>query len=275
MNASITALIIAIVGVLGTLVAPIVSQRLSAGVRREEFERQRSQRKDEYGREQQEKVLAIKRSCYVTVISAARRYRLELMGYLHAVNHGSVDDNARDRLEEARLVFNTSLAETQLTGTASVLEALEPIRKGMSVSYVDIKNIEEQRETESNRSFDEIRIFLLELWDEWKPLLRDYARRPWRERLSWISVKQHACSGGILGYATGMPHPSGNASSRLRRFAVRVSGLASGLPLPSGSGPSARHVTVLTSVTRTSPTLNTGVACCPYASLISAAPQGR
>lgn len=170
MNAGITALIIAIVGVIGTLVAPIVSQRLSAHARREEFDIQRSHRQDEYVREQQEKVLANKRSCYVTMISAARRYRLELMSYLHAVNQGSVDNNARDRLEEARLVFNTSLAETQLTGTASVIEALEPIRKGMSVSYADIKNIEEQHAPESNSSFNEIRVFLLKLWDEWPQL---------------------------------------------------------------------------------------------------------
>lgn len=100
MNAAITALIVAIVGVLGTLLAPIVSQRLSARARREEFEMQRTQQLDEYRRQQEEKVLMAKRACYITVISSARRYRLELMRYLFAVKEGAVDDTAGSRLEK-------------------------------------------------------------------------------------------------------------------------------------------------------------------------------
>jgi type II secretory pathway pseudopilin PulG len=168
MNASITALTIAIVGVMGTLLAPIVTQRLSARARREEFEQQRSQRREEYRRDQQEKVLINKRNCYVTMISTARHYRLELMSYLYAVKQGAVDNSAKDRLQNARLAFATSLAETQLTGTRSVLKALEPIRKGMSESYTATKGLEEARQ-ESDGSFDEIRAFLLKLWEEWPP----------------------------------------------------------------------------------------------------------
>jgi hypothetical protein len=169
MNATITALLIAIVGVIGTLLAPIVSQRLSARARREDFEMQRSQRQDEHYHEQQEKILANKRTCYITMISAARRYRLELMSYLYAVNRGTVDDGARDRLEEARLAFNTALAETQLTATTPVLEALEPISKGMRESYTATKNLE-QGASGLDSSFEEIRTFLLKLWDVWPRL---------------------------------------------------------------------------------------------------------
>jgi len=169
MNASVTAVVLAIVGVIGTLLAPIVSQRLSAQARREEFDLQRLQRQEEYDRGQQEKVLANKRSCYVTMISATRRYRLELMNYLYAVNEDSVDSGARGRLEEARLGFNTSLAETQLTGIAPVLEALEPITKRMSECYMATKTLE-RHSSKSNSSFEEIKSSLLKLWDEWPRL---------------------------------------------------------------------------------------------------------
>lgn len=168
MNAAVTALIVAIVGVTGTLLAPIVSQRLSARARREEFELQRVQRQDEYKREQQEKTLSAKRACYITVISAGRRYRLELMRYLYAVNERTVGDDARERLEEARFAFNTSLAETELTAAGPVLEALDPIRKGLSESYAAIMNLE-QGAQQFNGSFEEIRAVLLKLWDAWPP----------------------------------------------------------------------------------------------------------
>ena len=168
MNAAVTALIVAIVGVVGTLLAPIVSQRLSARARREEFEMQRTQQQDDYRRQQQEKVLMTKRVCYITVISGARRYRLELMRYLFAVKESGVDDAARDRLEEARLAFNTSLAESELTAAGPVREALNPIRKGLSDSYKAIKDLENDI-PQVNGSFGDIKSFLLKLWDAWPP----------------------------------------------------------------------------------------------------------
>jgi hypothetical protein len=169
MDASITALLIAVVGVFGTLFAPIVSQRLSARARREEFELQRLHRQEEYDRERQQEIFVNKRNCYIEIISAARRYRLELMNHLYEVNRGTVDYAASARLEEARLAFGTSFAQAQLTGTLAVLEAVEPIRKGMSDSYQSIKNLEEGAPN-PGESFEEVRDFLLGLWDEWPRL---------------------------------------------------------------------------------------------------------
>jgi len=167
MNAGTTALIISIVGVIGTLLASIVTQRLSAVARREELKQQRLLGQDEYEREQRDKVLANKRTCYVAMISTTRRYRLELMSYLYGIKQGAVDNEAETRLQDARLAFAMSLAETQLTGTIPVLEALEPIRKGMAHGYAETKELEQGPSPESNSSFEEIRTFLLKLWDEW------------------------------------------------------------------------------------------------------------
>jgi hypothetical protein len=169
MNTNTSALIIAIVGVIGTLAASIVSQVLSARARGRELELQRLQRHDEYDREQRQSVLANKRSCYITMISATRRYRLELMSYLYAIHRQTVDKGATDRLEEARLAFNTSLAETQLTGTLPVVEALEPIRVGLAESYTAIRDFE-QEAPESDGKFEEIRAQLFKLWDQWPGL---------------------------------------------------------------------------------------------------------
>jgi hypothetical protein len=169
MSANTVALIVAIVGVIGTLTASIIGQVLSARARRQELELQRLQRHDDYEREQQQNVLANKRNCYITMISAARRYRLELMSYLYAIDQGHIRANATRSLEDARLSFNVSISETQLTGTRSVLEALEPIRDGLAESYTATKNME-QEASESNESFEDIKTNLLTLWGEWPRL---------------------------------------------------------------------------------------------------------
>src|SRR5689334_2662310 len=124
MDASVTALVIAIVGVIGTLSASIATQIMSAKARGDEFSLQRSHRQEDYAREQAEAVLAQKRSCYVSMMSSSRRYRVELMNYLFAIKRGSVVNEASMRLEDARLAFSVSFAEAQLTGSLPVREAV-------------------------------------------------------------------------------------------------------------------------------------------------------
>jgi hypothetical protein len=175
MNSATTALTIAIVGVFGTLSAPIVSQRLSARARREEFDQQRLHRTDEYAREQNDKVFTAKRNCYLGLFIATRRYRAELMSYLYAVNRKAVNEAAQSRLEEARFAFLASVSETQLTGNRTVLDALRPIRAGNTKGYAAIKGLEEGH-PEPDGSFEEIRAFLYELWDKGWPQVVEAVR---------------------------------------------------------------------------------------------------
>lgn len=67
MSDEVNALIIAAVGVLGTLSASIVTQILSARTQLRTFEMQGSSRKEEYYREQEQAILSIKRSCYIAM----------------------------------------------------------------------------------------------------------------------------------------------------------------------------------------------------------------
>jgi hypothetical protein len=171
MTASITALVIAIVGVCGTLFAPIVSQTLSRRARREEFELQRKQRAEEYGRDHQKESLADKRKCYLSAMLTGRRYRQELMNYLYVVNRDRTSGLSSEQLEDARHAYNASFAELQLTGTRPVIEAMEPIRLRLARIYEGIKNIEEGR-PEPRQSFDELKKSLLMIWDdEWPAVI--------------------------------------------------------------------------------------------------------
>ncbi len=102
MSSGITALVVAIVGVTGTLFAPIVSQRLTARARRDEFERERVHRNDEHVREQQKTRFSEKHNRYLSLSISAGRYRIELMKYLHMVHLETLGENARTTVDEAR-----------------------------------------------------------------------------------------------------------------------------------------------------------------------------
>jgi hypothetical protein len=171
MTASTTALVIAIVGVCGTLFAPIVSQTLSKRARREEFELQRKQLEDEYERDHLKESMAAKRNCYLSAMLSGRRYRQELMNHLYVVNRDGTNGAASEQLEDARHAYNSSFAELQLTGTQPVVQAMEPVRVRLSRSYEGIKNIEESR-PEPGQSFDEIKKSLLMIWDyDWPAVI--------------------------------------------------------------------------------------------------------
>ena len=132
MSSSLNAIIIAAVGVLGTLAGTIVSQLLSARVRRADFEMQREQRKEEYVQEKQKIDLANKRSCYIAMMASSRRYRIELMNYAFAVNHQVVDSDVRNELENARRACLDSIAEVQIVATLKVLGTIDPVNSGLS-----------------------------------------------------------------------------------------------------------------------------------------------
>jgi hypothetical protein len=171
MTASSTALVIAIVGVCGTLFAPIVSQTLSRRARREAFELQRKQRAEEYERDHQKESLAEKRNCYLSAMLTARGYRQELMNHLYVINRDRTIGVSSDQLEDARHAYNSSTAELRLTGTKPVIDAMEPIRVRLARSYEGIKNLEEGR-PELGQSFDELKKSLLMIWDdEWPAMV--------------------------------------------------------------------------------------------------------
>ncbi|MER5462515.1 hypothetical protein ABT010_17920 [Streptomyces sp. NPDC002668] len=167
MGSGTIALFAAIVGVAGTLFAPVLSQRLVARVQREQFERQQQMTHGQWLREQGQSELAQKRACYVTTNAAFRRYRIELMNYLWHVHRGDVTARAQEALEAARHGHGAAFAEAQMIASAAVLRELDVNAKALSSAYGKIKYLEEGN-PEPAGSFEEIGVDLAWLWDRWK-----------------------------------------------------------------------------------------------------------
>lgn len=109
-----TALVVAVVGVAGTLSAPVLSQRASARARNAERDEARLVRQAEWAREDQRRDFLERRECYVALLVALRRIRIELKTYVQAVADDCVDDDIRSRLEEARRNYRTRYSESAM-----------------------------------------------------------------------------------------------------------------------------------------------------------------
>ncbi|MGW2301651.1 hypothetical protein [Streptomyces sp. NPDC001809] len=125
MGASWTALLIAVVGVAGTLGAALLTQSRADRTKRMELQAAAEQRREERGhaeellraeqaRQGQRESLERRRTCYITLNTAARLYLTEMTNHLHAVGRGEGVAASLENLEAARLAYRESYAESQM-----------------------------------------------------------------------------------------------------------------------------------------------------------------
>lgn len=163
-GSSSLALTAAVVGVFGTLLSPVLSQRLLARAQSAQFEREQQVARDRWLREQEQGRIAQRRECYVAVNAAYRRYRVQLMNYLWDVHRGDVPAAAVEQLEAARHTHHAAFAEAQMIASGDALVELDAVAFALSETYRRTKCLEEGTPDEDG-SFDEIKEDLRRLWD--------------------------------------------------------------------------------------------------------------
>jgi hypothetical protein len=172
MGNGMIALVAAIAGVAGTLLAPFFSQRLLARIQGEQFERQQQAARADWRREQERVELAERRSCYVTTNAAYRRFRIQLMDYLWHLHHGTVDAEARAELTAARDEHNAAFAEAQMVASAAVLIHLDDMAATLGDVRTKIKRLE-RGAPETGGSFEDVDRELRGFWDRWSEMRRE------------------------------------------------------------------------------------------------------
>jgi hypothetical protein len=136
MSANVTALLVAIAGVLGTLIAPVLTQRLSFRARQQEIEAQRQQRAEERVEEQRHTAFNDRRACCIALNTAAR-------GFRRAIKNCLFDglDKMGAELEQARQVFTDQYSEAQIILPDAVTKAARPVYGTLSEAYGWVKAI--------------------------------------------------------------------------------------------------------------------------------------
>ncbi|MEU6976604.1 hypothetical protein [Streptomyces sp. NPDC046371] len=165
MGSALIGLAAAVVGVTGTLIASVLSQRLLGRVQSEQFERQQQVAEALWHREQRVAELNRRRDAYLQVNSSLRRYRTHLLNFLWTVHKRAVTAEARELVEEARRDHHSVFAEAQLIASAAVLAELDEMTKVLSDVYRRTMCLEEGN-PDPDGSFDDIRSDFVRLWDD-------------------------------------------------------------------------------------------------------------
>ncbi|MFG2297170.1 hypothetical protein [Streptomyces sp. NPDC048603] len=163
MGGGLIALAAATVGVIGTLLAPVVSQRLLARAQAEQFDRQQETAHAQWLREQEAAGQARLRECYMAANAGYRRFRVELMNFLWLVRKEEVTAEARQELEAARHAHHAAFAEAQMIASAPVLRELDDLTTAVSETYARIVRLSAGTPV-AGGSFEEIHDELQRLW---------------------------------------------------------------------------------------------------------------
>src|ERR1035438_2358562 len=98
MNADLTTVVVAVLGVAGTLSSPLLAQRIAARAKEQEFSLQSQQRREELREAERRQAFEECRSLYARLNTAARQYNQELQAYLRLIAAGPVTDDSRAEL---------------------------------------------------------------------------------------------------------------------------------------------------------------------------------
>ncbi|CAM5671078.1 hypothetical protein [Streptomyces atroolivaceus] len=149
-----SALAVAIVGVVGTLGAALLTQRRADRLKRHELEvTTRQQREDrahaEQVRQQEARISTrreltdLRRACYISLNTAARQYQTAQINVMHALR--ARDDaetrTCAEQLEERRLAYRGSYAEAQMIVPAAVLRDTRAANEQLNSAYGLLKKM--------------------------------------------------------------------------------------------------------------------------------------
>jgi hypothetical protein len=168
-----TAVVIAIVGVFGTLAGTVGSQYLAARSQRRQLEYQDKATSDQRKHDEDMARLESKRACYVQFMATARNYRLEILNLLHS----PTEKPDRQHLEEARREFVTCFAEAQLVASPDVLSKLEPFNLGLAAAYHGYTNGQRGTGIIHGDAFEIVDQSLKDIWDNQWQAMRESMRR--------------------------------------------------------------------------------------------------
>lgn len=145
MNSNSVSLIIAIVGVVGTLAASLFAQYSNIHAKKLELEHHR----ETYKHEERQLNLRERRQAYIAFNAAIRNYRRAIKNRIYEFN-----DQTEVELQQARQEFDSRYAEAQLIAHSEVLELAHSVSTQLSDSFGRVKQFDQSRRVSANAARD-------------------------------------------------------------------------------------------------------------------------
>lgn len=131
MSAVIAAMVTAVVGVLGTLFAPLITHQVTRRQRAEETEGEDRRRRYEE-----------RRAAYTAMNRASRQFHTLLKDALHRLRDEVYTEHDRVQVEEARLDYRDRYAEAQMVVPDSVLAASRELNTVLAAVDAAVKRLD-------------------------------------------------------------------------------------------------------------------------------------
>lgn len=144
MSSAIVSLIIAVVGVSGTLASAVLTQRSSLRARREELAHTERVRRAEQEDAEEKRRTERLRDCYVRLNANDRNYRDALLAYAYALKAGLPGEAESAEVAAARRAQRDARAEAQMVVSDQVLDAEGEVNRQLTRAYSSLKRIERE-----------------------------------------------------------------------------------------------------------------------------------
>jgi len=181
MSAELTTVLVAVLGVLGTLLSPVLVQQIASRAKRLEFDLHRQQQLDDRSESRRREALDERRAAYAALNTAARRYTQALRAYLRAISGGEVSGEDEAALALARQAYRDLYSDAQMVFPDKVLAVASSVNEGLGDAYGKARRLESGRiapegrpaEKDIEEAQEYCRVQLYGLIDDMRQVMRE------------------------------------------------------------------------------------------------------
>ncbi|MGW2722659.1 hypothetical protein [Streptomyces sp. NPDC001492] len=164
MDSAISQIVIAVIGVGGTLAAAVITQRGADRARARELEHTRQLQEDEREYATRQAQFEARRTCYATLSAGSRDLANVMTQVIHALERGEVTKELRSDLDRARRDHRLRHAEAQMVLPDGVAEEASTANRHLGELYGLLMRLDGGTAREGE-SLDTARESFDKLWD--------------------------------------------------------------------------------------------------------------
>jgi hypothetical protein len=142
MSADVTTVVVAILGVVGTLSSPLLTQWVGNRAKQQEFELEAQRRQEDRHEDSRRTVLQERRTIYAQLNTAARQYEQAIYEYLRVISEVPLTPQQQAELTEARESFRELYSDAQMIIPDKVMAAAMDVSAGLGKAYGRAKRLE-------------------------------------------------------------------------------------------------------------------------------------
>jgi hypothetical protein len=142
MSAVVATVVVAVVGAIGTLSSPLLTQWIGNRAKRQEFELEAHRRQEDRHEDSRRSLLQERRVIYAQLNTAARQYEQAIYEYLRVISEAEPTPEQQGELLAARKRFRELYSDAQMVVPDKVLGSAMDVSAGLGEAYGKARRLE-------------------------------------------------------------------------------------------------------------------------------------